>query len=1143
MNPGLIEGRGGILLGKAIQSDDNNPLAMKKALVTRNRLVCLLVRRTSAHHCLVLFALLTCLPPPAPAAPAGLDPTFGTGGKVTTEFGGNDLTYSVAIQPDGKIVVAGSAGIGANEDFAVARYNADGSLDTTFNGTGKLTTDLGGEHDIANGVSIQSDGKIVVAGYSGFGLGFDEELVWAVVRYNANGTLDTTFNGTGKVMTDFGPRGRANCVALQTDGKILAAGFYHEEFPNGGYNINFALARYHADGSLDTTFNGTGKVITGIDNTLNGALGVTVQDDGKIVVAGSSTSPHPSSLNIAIVRYTSTGALDTSFNGTGKVRNDRNGADYARSVALQSNGRIIIAGRYDGGLAEGDFAVVRYRSDGSLDGDFNFTGFAQYADFGGDDEARSVAVQSDGKIITAGVGPSDFALARYTSAGALDTSFNQTGRVSTDFAGNIDRAHSMVLQSNGRIVVAGYSFNGSNNDFALARYEGDLLPPPEINVTSNGLTIPDGDTTPRVADQTDFGSVSIHGGFSVHFFIIENTGASPLTLYSPTVAITGPHAADFAVTTFPPNTLLPGASTTFSVRFDPSAVGLRQATILIASTDSDESSYEFAVQGLGVVFPGELDPTFDEDGKVTTDFGSSDIGASVAVQSDDKIVVAVAGASEFVLARYTSAGVLDTSFNGTGKVTTNPGGVVSTSQGLALQSDGRIVVAGSASNGSNFDFAVVRYLSTGALDTTFNGTGFVLTPIGSGRDEAYAVALQNDGKIVVAGYTTGTANENFAIVRFTSSGALDTSFNGTGIRTLNINGDDVARAVAIQTDGSIVVVGYADPRPIGPNNPPARFALARFTSAGVLDGTVSTPIGNEDFANSVAIQCDGRIIVAGSTSTENGGDIALVRYHPNLTLDTSFGGTGIVTTDVLGQFTDDAAYGVAVQADGNIVVGGTSYYDFALLRYTSNGGEDFAFGPARTNITTIGSGTSTTHSIDIAYGLAIQSDGKIVLAGVAEIPSAAYSDLALVRYVNNTPRQFFDNLAAAAGLSGAAAQPTATPFGDGVPNLLKYAFQMNLAGPDVHVLPSGGNSGLPIAQLVGIGGQTFYQVEFIRRKGSGLIYTPQKSTTLAPGSFGAMTGAITVQNLGAECERVIVLEPVDLTTTPNFFTRLQVTLP
>jgi len=153
--------------------------------------------------------------------------------------------------------------------------------------------------------------------------------------------------------------------------------------------------------------------------------------------------------------------------------------------------------------------------------------------------------------------------------------------------------------------------------------------------------------------------------------------------------------------------------------------------------------------------------------------------------------------------------------------------------------------------------------------------------------------------------------------------------------------------------------------------------------------------------------------------------------------------------------------------------------------------------------------------------------------------------LALVRYVNNTPRQFFDNVVTAAGLTGPAATPSAMPFGDGIANLLKYAFQMNLAGPDVHaLLPGGaGNSGLPIAQLVNIGGQTFYQLEFIRLKGSGMTYTPQKSTTLAPGSFVAMIGAITVQNLGAECERVIVSEPVDLATTPNLFTRLQLTLP
>ncbi len=1108
---------------------------MKASLVTWNGLVCLLVRRTSPNLCLVLLTLFACLTELAHAAPAALDATFGIGGKVITDIPSstNAEANSAAIQPDGRILVAGTRA-GAFFGFALVRYTNSGTLDTTFNGTGIVDSPIGGNAE-ARGVAVQSDGRIVVGGAFYNGSDFD----FLVVRYNSDGTLDTTFNGTGFVVTSLGGSELCYSMALQRDGKIVLAGYSDTD---GDFNTNaVVLARYTSTGAPDTSFNGTGSVITDLGVASVFILAVALQDDGKIVVAGSY--PLVDRRYFAVFRYTSAGALDTSFSGDGQAVTDVGGGNdnHAFSVAVQSDGKIVLAGQ-----SAGNFALVRHFSDGSFDTGFGLGGVV-ISEFGGaDDSARGVAVQRDGRIVAVGIANNDFALARYAASdGAPDPSFNVTGRVTTDFGGDRDGAIAVALQSNGRIVVAGYGTpSGSfNTDFAVARYEGDPVPPPEINVTSNGLAIPDGDTMPRVADQTDFGSESIHGGFSVHFFTIENTGAGPLQLYSPTVAITGPHAADFVVTTFPPTTLSPGGSTTFSVRFDPSAVGLRQATILIASTDSDESSYEFAVQGLGVVFPGEEDPTFDEDGKVTADFGSSDIGAGVAVQSDDKIVVAIAGASEFVLARYTSAGVLDMSFNGTGKVTTNPGGVVSTAQSVAIQSDGRIVVAGLASNGSNFDFAVVRYTSTGALDTTFNGTGFVITPIGSSHDEAYAVAVQNDGKIVVAGYSLAT-NANFAVVRYTSGGALDPGFNGTGIRTLNVSGDDVARAVAIQTDGNIVVVGYSDPRPIGPTDPPARFSLARFTSAGAMNGTVSTPIGNGDFAHSVAIQCDGKIIVGGSALTENSQDIALVRYHPNLTLDTSFNLDGIVTTDVLGQFTDDAAYGVAVQADGKIVVGGTSYYDFALLRYATNGGEDFGFGPARTNITTIGSGTNTAHSADVAYGLAIQSDGKIVLAGVAEIPSAAYSDLALVRYVNNTPRQFFDNVVAAAGLNGAEAQPTATPFGDGVPNLLKYAFQMNLAGPDVHALPVGlGDSGLPIAQLVNIGGQTFYQFEFIRRKGSGLIYTSQKSTTLAPGSFVPMTGAITVQNLGAECERVIVLEPVDLRTTPNFFSRLQLTLP
>jgi uncharacterized delta-60 repeat protein len=191
----------------------------------------------------------------------------------------------VAIQSDGKIVAAGYSDASGNYDFALARYNSNGTLDTTFNSSGKVLTDLSGSGsgDFASGVAIQSDGKIVAAGFSdASGTPYD----FALVRYNPNGTLDTTFNTTGKVLTDLsgaGSQDEASAVAIQSDGKIVAAG----DSTVGGGNPDFALARYKADGTLDRAFNSTGRVLTDFGG-FDVAYAVAIQSARRIVAAGFS---------------------------------------------------------------------------------------------------------------------------------------------------------------------------------------------------------------------------------------------------------------------------------------------------------------------------------------------------------------------------------------------------------------------------------------------------------------------------------------------------------------------------------------------------------------------------------------------------------------------------------------------------------------------------------------------------------------------------------------------------------------------------------------------------------------------------------------------------------------------------------------
>ncbi|MDZ8184907.1 MAG: DUF4347 domain-containing protein [Nostoc sp. ChiSLP02] len=389
-----------------------------------------------------------------------LDTTFNTTGQAITDFNGNnDGVTGMAVQSDGKVLVAGFTNNGSNNDFAIVRYNSDGTLDTTFNTTGKVITDFNGNNDFAYSISIQSDGKILVTGVTNNGSNDD----FAIARYNSDGTLDTTFNTTGTVTTDFnGNDDGGNSITIQSDGKILVAGVSQ----NG-----FGIARYNSDGTLDTTFNTTGTVTNFVGND-DAANSIIVQSDGKILVAGVSFNGTDEDL--AIVRYNSDGTLDTTFNTTGIVTTDINGKnDSGNSIAIQSDGKILVAGVSGDGIND-DLAIVRYNSDGTLDTTFNTTGKVTTDFSGKNDSAANITVQPDGKILVTGVSNNgttyDFAIARYNSDGTLDTTFNNTGKFTSDFNGNNDYGSGIFVQSDGKIVVAGDTNNVAGYDFAIGRY-------------------------------------------------------------------------------------------------------------------------------------------------------------------------------------------------------------------------------------------------------------------------------------------------------------------------------------------------------------------------------------------------------------------------------------------------------------------------------------------------------------------------------------------------------------------------------------------------------------------------------------------------------------------------------------------------
>jgi uncharacterized delta-60 repeat protein len=406
------------------------------------------------------------------AAVGVLDPEFNGSGKVVTQFSeDNDVAYAIALQPDGKLVAVGEA---YNLGFALARYLPDGSLDTSFGGDGLVTTNLGIENPLnghaARAIVIQQDSKILVAGRAHSVVGYNIGLA----RFLPDGSPDTSFGGgKGWVITDLiTPHEEGTDLVLQADGKILVAGVVYDVLTDVS---DFALLRYNSDGRLDTSFDGDGWLTTDFGSNVDSANGVVLQADGKILVAGSSAA------GMALARYTSEGSLDTSFNQDGKVTlSISENTTHGSAISLTYDDKILVAGDCNQ-FGHTDFALARFLPDGSLDTSFGaglgyvVTDFEIHHDF-----AQDITQQPDGKIVLAGLSywedsvyTADFALARYDPDGSLDTTFGEDGRVTIDFNGLLDYGYSLVLQPDGKLVVAGLTQSSSsyltNWNFALVR--------------------------------------------------------------------------------------------------------------------------------------------------------------------------------------------------------------------------------------------------------------------------------------------------------------------------------------------------------------------------------------------------------------------------------------------------------------------------------------------------------------------------------------------------------------------------------------------------------------------------------------------------------------------------------------------------
>lgn len=401
-----------------------------------------------------------------------LDDTFGTDGTVTTSIHPNyNFVEASMVQMDGKILVAGNAGTSATYQMAIARYNTDGSLDTTFGSNGTLRFNVSQVKSFITDLAQQSDGKILIGGRTWDNISGN----FALVRLNEDGSFDNTFgtNGISHITTTENDVSEA--ISLLDDGKILMAGYRDN---------NFTVAKFNADGSVDTSFGVNGWMIipfAGLPESYIRAI--AIQNDDKIVVSGFALNSD-NRYQIAAARLNVDGSIDNSFGTDGMLLfNVGDWNDFSDALAIQEDGKILIGGhKWIANVGQRhDLMVVRLNTDGSRDTSYGTNGVASARLVDGANYAKDMVLQSDEKVILVGStvfeGEYKMAMVRFNTDGSLDSSFGAAGNgmVSVNNAGLEDYGQAVALQADEKIILAGdaYTLDGNNSQFVVSRFLND----------------------------------------------------------------------------------------------------------------------------------------------------------------------------------------------------------------------------------------------------------------------------------------------------------------------------------------------------------------------------------------------------------------------------------------------------------------------------------------------------------------------------------------------------------------------------------------------------------------------------------------------------------------------------------------------
>jgi uncharacterized delta-60 repeat protein len=701
---------------------------------------------------------------------------------------------TAAEQTDGKIVVAGTDG---NGNFMLGRYNTDGTLDVSFANNGVIITDISTAADALNALVITADGKIIAGGSTVQ----DGHNQFALVQYTSAGAIDITFGNNGIVVTDFsGFYSTISSLTLQADGKILAAG------GAGTNDGDFALARYNGDGSLDMTFNGTGELISNFGYN-DGANSVLINSDGEIY-AGGLTTDASGYWRFLIASYNSDGSPNLNFNnGLGFVSPVfGNSFDILTNIKLQSNGKIIAVGTTNLDPASSDIEMIRINPDGSLDNSFgnNGNGLVLIDINSAYDESEFLVIQPDDKIVTGGY-HADFAdpnvpaylfsCFRFNAEGIPDTEFGTAGSF-TDFVPNSFFTYtSLFEQADGKLLAASEWFDAVTDKISISRFNASGMPDNsygqngmrEIN-PSSGFSYfqPDGKLLRLCYSNGDimllrydvdgnpdasFGS----GGTVISDFGGNESSTIAAIQLDGKIIIGGSNrdnnGSDFLIARYNSDGSVDGSfgnggfvKMDFENEDGVQALAFTpDGKIIFAGTSTsfppDFSFIHFDIMVGRLNSDGSLDMTFGNNGRVIIDRSDFDYMGGLQIQKDQKITLTYFASSDGSLQhafieRLNKDGGLDNSFGQSGTV-------VSEGVSMLLQNDQKILIAGNKINDrNNIDFTLSRFNTDGTPDVSFGTNGKTISSFIYPDNSPYLQVISGSN-LFVAGYGT---NENGAFV-------------------------------------------------------------------------------------------------------------------------------------------------------------------------------------------------------------------------------------------------------------------------------------------------------------------------------------------------------------------------------------------